>query len=146
MRCEPLMDIIALNDSLITDKGATVSWNSLPEFMGQKTAIQLLFQNLIMNGIKYQEPDRKPVIRISGKELSDAWLFSVEDNGIGIPAQYFEKIFQVFSRLHTKDKYSGTGMGLATCKKIVGIHGGRIWVESQEGAGSCFHFTIRKSV
>lgn len=141
-----LLDILSLNDSLITEKGATVSWGPLPEIVGQKTAIQLLFQNLIMNGIKYQEPDHLPVIRISGRELSDAWLFSVEDNGIGIPAQYFEKIFQVFSRLHSKDKFSGTGMGLATCKKIVGIHGGRIWVESQEGAGSCFHFTVRKSV
>jgi PAS domain S-box-containing protein len=141
-----LLVILSLNDSLITEKGATVSWGPLPEIVGQKTAIQLLFQNLIMNGIKYQEPDHLPVIRISGRELSDAWLFSVEDNGIGIPAQYFEKIFQVFSRLHSKDKFSGTGMGLATCKKIVGIHGGRIWVESQEGAGSCFHFTVRKSV
>jgi PAS domain S-box-containing protein len=141
-----LLDILSLNDSFISEKNATISWDSLPDITGQKTAIQLLFQNLIMNGIKYHEPDHLPVIRISGKELSDAWLFSVEDNGIGIPAQYYEKIFQVFSRLHTKDKYSGTGMGLATCKKIVSIHGGRIWVESEEGAGSCFHFTVRKSV
>jgi PAS domain S-box-containing protein len=141
-----LLDILSLNDSFISEKKATISWGTLPDITGQKTAIQLLFQNLIMNGIKYQEPDHLPVIRISGRELSDAWLFSVEDNGIGIPAQYYEKIFQVFSRLHSKDKYSGTGMGLATCKKIVAIHGGRIWVESQEGAGSCFHFTVRKSV
>ncbi len=141
-----LLDILSLNDSLITEKGVKVSWSKLPTLRGQQTAIKLLFQNLIMNGIKYQEPDHAPVIRITGKELADSWLFSVEDNGIGIPAQYHEKIFQVFSRLHSKDKYSGTGMGLATCKKIVTIHGGRIWVESKEGEGSCFHFTISKSV
>jgi PAS domain S-box-containing protein len=141
-----LLDILSLNNSLITEKGAKVSWSDLPNFRGQQTAIKLLFQNLIMNGIKYQEPDHAPVIHITGKELADCWLFSVEDNGIGIPAQYHEKIFQVFSRLHSKDKYGGTGMGLATCKKIVTIHGGRIWVESKEGEGSCFHFTISKSV
>lgn len=141
-----LLDILSLNDSLITEKGVKVSWSKLPTLRGQQTAIKLLFQNLIMNGIKYQEPDHAPVIRITGKELADSWLFSVEDNGIGIPAQYHEKIFQVFSRLHSKDKYGGTGMGLATCKKIVTIHGGRIWVESKEGEGSCFHFTISKSV
>ncbi|GAB2668215.1 hypothetical protein GCM10027036_22220 [Flavihumibacter cheonanensis] len=141
-----LLDILSLNDSLITEKGVKVSWSKLPSFRGQQTAIKLLFQNLIMNGIKYQEPDHAPVIRITGKELAENWLFSIEDNGIGIPAQYHEKIFQVFTRLHSKDKYSGTGMGLATCKKIVTIHGGRIWVESKEGEGSCFHFTISKSV
>ncbi|MCF1714304.1 PAS domain S-box protein [Flavihumibacter sp. RY-1] len=141
-----LLDILSLNDSLITEKGVKISWSNLPNFRGQQTAIKLLFQNLIMNGIKYQEPDNAPVIHITGKELADCWLFSVEDNGIGIPAQYHEKIFQVFSRLHSKDKYGGTGMGLATCKKIVTIHGGRIWVESKEGEGSCFHFTISKSV
>ncbi len=141
-----LLDILSLNDSFITEKGAKISWTQLPRFRGQQTAIKLLFQNLIMNGIKYQDPDHTPVITITGKELADSWLFSVEDNGIGISAGYHEKIFQVFSRLHSKDKYGGTGMGLATCKKIVSIHGGRIWVESQEGAGSCFHFTISKSI
>lgn len=140
-----LLDIMALNDSYITEKSAKISWTQLPVIVAQKTPVQLLFQNLLMNGLKYQAPDSVPNIQISGQELTDCWMFSVEDNGIGIPANYHEKIFQVFSRLHSKDKYGGTGMGLATCKKIVELHGGKIWVESQEGQGSCFHFTISKN-
>ncbi|WP_290792396.1 PAS domain S-box protein [Flavihumibacter sp. UBA7668] len=140
-----LLDILSLNDSYITDKSANISWTQLPHIKGQKVPIQLLFQNLIMNGIKYQLQDSVPVIRISGQELTDCWIFSVEDNGIGIPASFHDKVFQVFSRLHGKEKYSGTGMGLATCKKIVELHGGKIWIESKEGEGSCFHFTISKN-
>jgi PAS domain S-box-containing protein len=140
-----LLDIMALNDSYITEKSAKISWTQLPVIVAQKTPVQLLFQNLLMNGLKYQAPDSVPNIQISGQELTDCWMFSVEDNGIGIPTNYHDKIFQVFSRLHSKDKYGGTGMGLATCKKIVELHGGKIWVESQEGQGSCFHFTISKN-
>ncbi len=140
-----LLDIISMNDSYVSAKSATINWASLPVIRGQKTPIQLLFQNLVINGLKYQPVGGIPVIKISGQELEDYWMFSVEDNGIGIPEEYHQKIFQVFSRLHSKDKYAGTGMGLATCKKIVELHGGKIWVVSKEGEGSCFYFTIRKN-
>ncbi len=140
-----LKEITAMNDSLITQQSASITWTHLPRITGQKIAIQLLFQNLVMNALKYQVADHKPEIVITGADAADYWHFTIRDNGIGIPAEAHEKIFQVFSRLHTKDKYDGTGMGLATCKKIVGIHGGRIWVESSEGKGSSFHFTISKT-
>jgi light-regulated signal transduction histidine kinase (bacteriophytochrome) len=100
-----------------------------------------LFQNLIINSIKYRNPDQRPVIRISARLNGPEWQFSVADNGIGIEPQYAEKVFGVFKRLHGRDN-PGTGIGLAICKKIVARHGGRIWVESQLGAGATFHFTL----
>jgi light-regulated signal transduction histidine kinase (bacteriophytochrome) len=94
-----------------------------------------------MNAIKYRD-QRKPEIRVTVKEDGELALFSVADNGIGIESQYFDRIFQMFQRLHTLKTYSGTGIGLALCRKIVERHGGRIWVESRVGEGSIFHFTI----
>jgi light-regulated signal transduction histidine kinase (bacteriophytochrome) len=108
---------------------------------GYGSQLTQLFQNLIGNAIKYcNRPN--PQIHVSARRESDGWVFSVKDNGIGIEAQYFERIFQMFQRLHTREEYSGTGIGLALCKKIVSRHRGRIWVESQPGEGSDFLFTI----
>jgi light-regulated signal transduction histidine kinase (bacteriophytochrome) len=101
-----------------------------------------LLQNLIGNSLKYRDPERSPEISVSAARGEAGWIISVSDNGIGIDPQYFDRIFLVFQRLHTRDKYPGTGIGLAICKKIVERHGGRLWVESQPGKGSVFHVLL----
>ena len=125
----------------IRDSGATVTVAPLPAVLADATQLTQLFQNLIGNGIKYCN-SRAPEIQVAARADGTDWIFSVQDNGIGIEPQYFERIFQMFQRLHTRTEYSGTGMGLAICQKIVERHGGRIWVESQPGCGSTFLFTI----
>ena len=102
-----------------------------------------LIQNLVSNGLKYNQQET-PVVRIDALEQSDHWLFQVSDNGIGIDPRYFDKIFMVFQRLHARQQYSGTGIGLSVCKKIVERAGGNIWVDSVAGSGSTFSFTIPK--
>jgi light-regulated signal transduction histidine kinase (bacteriophytochrome) len=106
-----------------------------------ETHLQQVFQNLIGNSLKYRKND-SPQIHISAIHQGAAWRFSVRDNGIGIDPQYKEKIFGVFKRLHRDQKYSGTGIGLAICQRVVERYGGRIWVESSLGQGSTFFFTV----
>ncbi len=120
---------------------AIVSRADLPLVMADSSQLVQLFQNLIGNAIKYRGGDR-PMVYVSVSRQGDNWLFSVEDNGIGIAEQYQESIFQIFQRLHTEKKYSGTGIGLAICKKIVDRHGGRIWVESAPNRGAIFYFCL----
>lgn len=115
---------------------------SLPTITADSSQINQLFQNLIFNAIKYHAKDRPCIIKISNKKTDNMWLFSIEDNGIGIDSEYFDRIFVIFKRLHGKDQYSGTGIGLAICKRIVEGHGGKLWVESTVGAGSTFYFTL----
>lgn len=121
---------------------ATVEVDPLPTINGIGTQLGQVIQNLISNALKYSNPS--PVVNISCKEDSENWQFSVRDNGIGIDSRFFEKIFIIFQRLHTQSEKRGTGIGLAICKKIIEGHGGKIWVESQAGVGSTFHFTIAK--
>lgn len=123
------------------ETGAVITHDELPTVMADNTQLMQLFQNLIGNAIKFRSSN-PPQIHIGASRLEDAWLFSVKDNGIGIEAQYSDRIFVIFQRLHTRDEYAGTGMGLAICKKIVECHRGRIWVESELGAGATFYFTI----
>ena len=125
----------------IAKAGATITHDTLPTVMADGTQLMQLFQNLIGNAIKFrsQEP---PQIHIGAERLEDAWLFSVKDNGIGLDPQFADRIFVIFQRLHTRDEYPGTGMGLAICKKIVECHRGQIWVDSQLGQGATFYFTI----
>ena len=125
----------------IKDSGAVVTHDSMPTMFADGIQITQLFQNLISNSIKYYN-EAPPRIHISAKQNKKAVTFSVSDNGIGIDPQYYERIFTIFQRLHSKEKYSGTGIGLAICKKIVERHHGKIWVESLPGEGSTFYFTI----
>jgi hypothetical protein len=125
----------------IQESGATVSHDPLPNVMGDELLLVQLFQNLVGNGIKFRDGER-PEIHVSCKLDNQRWVFSVKDNGIGIDPRYAERVFLLFQRLHTRQEYSGTGIGLALCKKIVERHGGRIWVESEPGKGCDFCFTL----
>jgi PAS domain S-box-containing protein len=117
----------------------------LPQVYCDRIQLARLFQNLIINAIKYRRPDVTPKVRISAEPSGNAWVFRIEDNGVGIEPQFTEKIFGIFKRLHGRDN-PGTGMGLAICRKIVVRHGGRIWVESTPGQGSTFLFSLPKKV
>ena len=128
----------------IAESGAVVKTGSLPTVRADATQLTQLFQNLIGNAIKYRN-ERKPEVQVAAAPVEDRWVFSVQDNGIGIEPQYFERIFQMFQRLHTRKEYTGTGIGLAICRKIVERHGGRIWVESELGKGSTFLLTIPRA-
>ncbi|PLZ96822.1 cyanobacterial phytochrome A [Fischerella thermalis CCMEE 5268] len=125
----------------ISETGAVITHDQLPTVMADGTQLMQLFQNLIGNAIKFRS-DQAPEIHIGASRLEDEWLFSVRDNGIGIDPQFRDRIFVIFQRLHTRDEYPGTGMGLAICKKIIECHRGRIWVESKLGEGATFYFTI----
>lgn len=139
-----LIETIRLNKVLMDETGAFLEWKPLPKVLASKTQLQQVFQNIIINALKYKNPDFVPIIRIEVVDNGNNWLFSFADNGIGIDEQFFTKIFVLFRRLHTKEEYPGTGIGLAICKKIVESHSGKIWVESVIGSGSTFYFTISK--
>jgi signal transduction histidine kinase len=124
----------------IEQSGAQITHDSLPRVIADPLQLLQLFQNLISNGIKFRG-EEPPRIHVSARREDRKWRFSVRDNGIGIPPEQRERIFEIFKRLH-KEKYPGTGIGLAVCKKIVERHGGRIWAESEPGKGSTFYFTI----
>lgn len=128
----------------IEELDAEINCSNMPKIMANKNEIYQLFQNLIGNALKFKG-GKKPIIEISSVEENDFWKFSVKDNGIGIQEEYAEKIFLIFQRLHDKNEYEGTGIGLAVCKKIVEKYGGKIWVESKSGEGSCFYFTVLKN-
>lgn len=137
-------DIALLNATLFKEEKITLNVAKLPVIKGRKTMIQQVFQNLIINAVRYKKAEQRPVIGIDCEEIEGFWKFSVTDNGIGIDNAFSEKIFILFQRLHNKEEFSGTGMGLAICKKIVENHGGKIWLESSDGDGSSFYFTIKK--
>lgn len=128
----------------IEKSGAIIKVGKLPQLKGYPLELRVLFQNLISNAIKFRRKDVVPKIKIAAKEEKNAWVFSVKDNGIGIEAEHQEKIFAIFQRLHGRREYEGTGIGLAHCQKIVDLHGGKIWLESEFNKGSCFYFTIPK--
>jgi PAS domain S-box-containing protein len=125
----------------IQESGAVITHETLPTVTADPTQLLQVFQNLIGNAIKYRDK-RPPKIRIDAEHRAGVWQFAVHDNGIGIDPQYFERIFGIFQRLHTRTEYPGTGIGLAMCEKIIERHGGRIWVASQPGEGSTFFFTL----
>jgi signal transduction histidine kinase len=136
-----LAEVLTNLKPLIEENHAEISQDILPRVPVIHTQFGQLLQNLIGNAIKFHGEDI-PRIHVGVQRQGDAWLFSVRDNGIGIDPEYFEKIFLLFKRLHSREKYPGTGIGLAICKRIVERHHGRIWVESEPGRGATFHFTL----
>ncbi len=126
----------------IEEYGAAVTADPLPSVLAERFHLLQVFQNLIGNAIKFRKGDEPPRVHIQACRQGHEWLFSIRDNGIGIDPQYADRIFLVFQRLHSRKKYPGTGIGLAICKKVVERHGGRIWVESEQGRGSTFYFTL----
>ena len=140
-----LDEVVGLNRKLIQERKAKVHWDrGLPDLYTFKSPLRLVFQNLINNGLKYQPKGGVPLIYITAEEKEESWHFTVADNGIGIDPEYFDKIFTIFQRLHNKEEYSGTGVGLAICKKIIENLDGEIWVTSELGKGSEFHFLLPK--
>ncbi|MFX1593181.1 MAG: ATP-binding protein [Promethearchaeota archaeon] len=136
-----LKDALYNLQEAIKESGAVITYDKMPIIKVDKTQFTQLFQNLLSNAIKFRR-EEPPRIHIGVKKNNDEWLFSVKDNGIGIESKFFGKLFNIFYRLHTKEEYPGTGIGLPICKKIVQRYGGKIWVESEIGKGSTFFFTI----
>jgi PAS domain S-box-containing protein len=128
----------------LRESGAQVTHDPLPRVTGDLVQLTQLFQNLIGNALKFRG-ERPPAIHIGAKKQNKEWVFSVRDNGIGIEPQYYQRIFQIFQRLHARDEYPGTGIGLAICKRIIERHDGRIWVESRFGEGATFYFTLSEA-
>ncbi|SNR97836.1 PAS domain S-box-containing protein [Belliella buryatensis] len=138
--------VLGLQSKRILELNAMFEIGDLPMIKSFETPIRQIFQNLIENSLKYTRKGVKPSIKIKAEELPNYWKFSVEDNGLGIQQEYFDKIFILFQRLHTKDEFSGTGIGLAIVKKNVDLLGGEIWVESEVDKGTTFFFTIKKQL
>jgi light-regulated signal transduction histidine kinase (bacteriophytochrome) len=131
---------------LIEDKKATINIKNLPSMLKcEPMQLGLVFYNLINNGLKFNESPN-PTITIDAKEEKDQVIFSVADNGIGIEQKFKDSVFEIFKRLHGGDKYEGTGIGLALCRKIIYRHNGNIWLESEIGKGTTFYFSVSKNL
>ena len=125
----------------VQESGTQVHWNGLPVVMADASQLGQVFQNLIANAIKFHGPET-PMIQIESEKKDNEWVFTVSDNGIGVPVENWQDIFIIFRRLHTRVQYPGNGIGLSICKKIIERHGGKIWIEAQAGSGTCFKFTL----
>jgi PAS domain S-box-containing protein len=145
--CNKVIDEVLSDMSMvIKEKNAKITVTKLPEILGYPTEIRLIFQNLISNSLKFTKEGNIPEININAKEVNDDWHFSIQDNGIGIDEKNLSKIFKIFRRLHNRNEYEGTGIGLSHCEKIIDLHGGKIWVDSKLGEASVFNFTIPKNI
>ncbi|MDA3886982.1 MAG: ATP-binding protein [Candidatus Delongbacteria bacterium] len=142
--CNQLIsDVIADLKTIIQTSNTVIDVGEMPKLNLYESEIRQLFQNLILNAIKFQKKDNQPKVQIRSEKINENWEFSVTDNGIGIAPAHFEKIFNIFQRIHNnEDVYKGKGIGLSNCKKIVQMHHGEIWVESELGKGTTFYFTI----
>jgi light-regulated signal transduction histidine kinase (bacteriophytochrome) len=144
VNCQQVLEKVMINLQIaVQESKAQITHNPLPTVWGDETQLIQLFQNLIGNAVKFRA-DRPLEICIHAEPKDDCWRFSIQDNGIGIESQHFERIFKVFQRLHSRSSYTGTGIGLAICKKIVERHDGAIQVESKPGKGTTFYFTISR--
>ena len=150
--CEPIdcnqviEQVVAELHQSIDESHAVIHIDGLPTICANETQLSQLFQNLLSNALKYHSPEHPPQVDVSAKHQKNEWLFGIHDNGIGIQPEHFEQVFQIFQRLPTEDEYPGTGIGLATCKKIVEHHGGRIWVDSKPTLGTTFYFTLPEPI
>jgi light-regulated signal transduction histidine kinase (bacteriophytochrome) len=140
-------------DQVVTDSAAQlnwrreqvegeITWSGLPTVRGEEPLLSALFTNLISNSLKFRHPDRPPRVRLAAERVGDEWQISCSDNGIGIQPEYADKIFVIFQRLHPKDEYPGTGIGLAIVKKIIEYHGGRVWLDPDHREGTLIRFTL----
>lgn len=146
VECEQVVAaVVADLQRTITEAGAKIEVAPLPEVVGDAAQLAQLFQNLIGNALKFRTAERVPEIRVSAERDGALWCFSVADNGIGIAPDYHDRVFEIFQRLHGPDRFPGTGIGLAICRNVVERHGGRIWVDSEEGQGCTFRFTLPAS-
>ena len=142
---QKVYDTALLNlQQAIADSNAVITCDPLPEVLGHDIQLVQLLQNLIGNAIKFRDGG-PPAVHVGVADREGLWCFAVKDNGIGIDMQYKERIFLIFQRLHGREKYSGSGIGLAVCKKIVEQHGGGIWLDSAPEKGSTFYFTLQKA-
>ncbi len=139
---DALKTALANLQGAISESGAKIEFDNLPAIHADRTQISQLFQNLIGNAIKFRRDGESPLIRISAAPEGGFWHFTIEDNGIGIEKEYLDRVFLIFQRLHERNKYPGTGIGLAIAKKVIEHNGGRIWIESTPGQGSKFNFTL----
>lgn len=141
-----VQEVVDLNRQVIEEKSAIIEWKNLPVIRGRKPPLLQVFHNLVGNALKYQDANNVPRITITATDLPKSWQFAIADNGIGIEPQFYDKIFTIFQRLHNKTEYSGSGIGLAICKKIIENHKGKIWVGQNSKNGSTFYFTISKQL
>jgi signal transduction histidine kinase len=137
-----LKNMLSDIEAAIQETNANIKYGEMPVLMGYPTEIKLLFQNLVVNAIKFRKKNIAPQINISAEKKEGFWEFAVSDNGIGMEKEHNERIFDIFQRLHTRTEYEGSGIGLSHCKKIVELHHGKIWVSSNPGIGSTFYFTM----
>jgi light-regulated signal transduction histidine kinase (bacteriophytochrome) len=139
-----IKEVANVLDSSIEESNTTINVSDLPKVFGFKLSFTQIFQNLISNAIKYRNEDTPPLITIDYEENETQYIFSVCDNGIGIDSEYHDKVFVIFQRLHNKDEFSGTGVGLAIVKKVVEQMGGEIWLKSNKVHGTTFYFSVPK--
>jgi light-regulated signal transduction histidine kinase (bacteriophytochrome) len=145
VNCQELISTISEDFySVLKSEKGKIQYHELPHVKGNPLELRILFQNLISNGLKFRKKDTPPVIKISVEEKNTHFKFCVKDNGIGVDKMHHEKIFLIFQRLHSLEEFEGTGLGLAYCRKIVELHGGKIWLDSQKGEGTSFYFTLDK--
>lgn len=135
-------DVLASLSHAVAASGAEVTVEPLPPVVAEPTQLAQVFQNLLSNAIKFGPPQEPPEIRVSAERGSGEWRFAVQDNGLGIEERFHDRVFLIFKRLHTRDEYPGTGIGLAICRRIVENHGGTLTIDSRPGTGSTFRFTI----
>lgn len=144
--CQRVLEVCLGNLSgAISARGADVTSGRLPVVWGDHEQLGQLFQNLVANGVKFCKPEERPAVQVSAEKQNGWWLFSIDDNGIGVDERFKDRIFAIFQRLHTRSEYPGTGLGLALCRKIVDRHGGEVWLEKSSPAGSRFCFTLPAS-